>query len=126
MYRQNILLKSKGNNHSNLLPPSDIGYEKYWIRKSLNFIPPKKSKTNNKNKIVITPVNAYIKFDMFLDFRKNIIDKIVIKKITYTVGACLEKNENPSKTGIKNQNILFLLLIAKINEYSANTHNINV
>ena len=50
LYLQIILLKSKGNNHSNLLPPSDIGYEKYWIRKSLNLIPPKKRKTKNKIK----------------------------------------------------------------------------
>ena len=76
------LWNSKGNNHSNLLSQSDIGYEKYWIRKSLNFISPKKSKTKNKIKNVITPTKAVTKFDIFFDLKKNIIDKIVIKKIT--------------------------------------------
>tara|TARA_Y100000591_G_scaffold177349_1_gene153147 strand:+ start:772 stop:1020 length:249 start_codon:yes stop_codon:yes gene_type:complete len=82
LYLQIILLKSKGNNHSNLVPPSDIGYEKYWIRKSLNFISPNKRKIKNKIKIIITPANAYKKFDIFFDLKKKIIDKIVIKKIT--------------------------------------------
>ena len=81
LYRQIILLNSNGNNHSNLLPPSDIGYEKYWIKKSFNLISPKKRKKKNKIKKVIPPINAEIKFDIFFDLTKYIIDKIEIKKM---------------------------------------------
>ena len=58
--------------------------------------------------VITPPLKANKKFDKFFDFRKNIIDKIVIKKITWTVGACLDKNENPSKIGIKPIKIIFL------------------
>ena len=64
---------------------------------------PKKSKIKNKIKTVILPNKADKKFDIFFDLIKNITDKTVIKIMTYTVGACLDKKEKPSKTGVKNQ-----------------------
>ena len=49
--------------------------------KSFNLISPKKRKKKNKIKKVIPPINAEIKFDIFFDLKKYIIDKIEIKKI---------------------------------------------
>ena len=57
---------------------------------------------------------------------KKIIDIKVIKKIIYTVGACLDKKEKPSRIGIKNQNIFFFSKIAKIKMYKDIKHNIKV
>ena len=63
--------------------------------------------------VITPPLKANKKFDKFFDFRKNIIDKIVIKKITWTVGACLDKNENPVKSELKTNKDYFFYKLLK-------------